>query len=137
MLTGERGLSEFVRRLVFSALVGNADMHLKNWSLLYRDGINPTLAPAYDFVATQAYIPDDKAALKVSRSKRWSDLGQEELIVMSRKAGLPEALVLNTAAETVAAFREVWSRESYNLPIDAAVREVVETQLEIVPLARA
>lgn len=135
--TGERGLSEFVRRLVFSALIGNADMHLKNWSLLYRDGINPTLAPAYDFVATQAYIPDDKAALKESRSKRWSDLGQEELIVMSRKAGLPEALVLNTAVETVAAFREVWSRESYNLPIDAAVREVVETQLDIVPLARA
>ncbi len=42
--TGERGLTEFVRRLVFSALIGNADMHLKNWSLLYRDGINATLA---------------------------------------------------------------------------------------------
>ncbi|MDG2528049.1 type II toxin-antitoxin system HipA family toxin [Caulobacter endophyticus] len=135
--TGERGLTEFIRRLVFSALIGNADMHLKNWSLLYRDGINATLAPAYDFVATQAYIPDDKAALKVSRSKRWSDLGQEELIVMSRKAGLPEELVLSTAAETVAAFREVWGREQGNLPIDGAAKEVVETQLKIVPLARA
>lgn len=135
--TGERGLTEFVRRLVFSALIGNADMHLKNWSLLYRDGINATLAPAYDFVATQAYIPDDKAALKLSRSKRWSDLDQEELIVMSRKAGLPEALVLNTAIETIATFREVWGRELSNLPIDAAVREVVDTQLKIVPLAQA
>lgn len=135
--TGERGLTEFVRRLVFSALIGNADMHLKNWSLLYRDGINATLAPAYDFVATQAYIPDDKAALKVSRSKRWSDLGQEELIVMSRKAGLPEALVLNTAAQTVAAFREVWARELSHLPISATLREGVEAQLRIVPLARA
>ncbi|WP_297514526.1 type II toxin-antitoxin system HipA family toxin [uncultured Caulobacter sp.] len=135
--TGEQGLMEFVRRLVFSALIGNADMHLKNWSLLYRDGINATLAPAYDFVATQAYIPDDKAALKVSRSKRWSDLGREELIVMSRGAGLPETLVLSTAADTVAAFREVWSRERSGLPVDAAVKSVVETQLESVPLAQA
>ena len=135
--TGERGLTEFVRRLVFSALIGNADMHLKNWSLLYRDGINATLAPAYDLVATQAYIPDDKAALKVSRSKHWSDLGRDELIVMSRKAGLPEALVLNAAEQTVAAFREVWAREFSHLPIAATVREVVETQLKIVPLAQA
>jgi serine/threonine-protein kinase HipA len=66
--TGEAGLAEFIRRLVFNALIGNADMHLKNWSLLYRDGLNPTLAPAYDFVSTIAYIPDEKAALKVVRS---------------------------------------------------------------------
>jgi len=29
--TGERGTYEFVRRLAFSVLIGNADMHLKNW----------------------------------------------------------------------------------------------------------
>jgi serine/threonine-protein kinase HipA len=33
--TGEGGTYEFVRRLVFSVLIGNADMHLKDWSLLY------------------------------------------------------------------------------------------------------
>jgi serine/threonine-protein kinase HipA len=134
---GEAGLVEFVRRLVFNALIGNADMHVKNWSLLYRDGINATLAPAYDFVATQAFIPADKAALKVARSKRWSDFSREELVVMARKAGLPEELVLRTAADTVAAFREVWARDRGGLPIDEAARAVVETQLEAVPLARA
>jgi len=29
---GEDAILEFVRRLVFSVLIGNADMHLKNWS---------------------------------------------------------------------------------------------------------
>lgn len=134
--TGEAGLVEFVRRLVFNALIGNADMHLKNWSLLYRDGVNATLAPAYDFVATQAYIPDDKAALKVVRSKRWADFGRDELVAMSRKAGLPEELVLRTAAETVAAFREVWSNQRIGLPLDQTATDVVETQLKIVPLAQ-
>ncbi len=134
---GEAGLVEFVRRLVFSALIGNADMHVKNWSLLYKDGINATLAPAYDFVATQAFIPDDKAALKVARSKRWSDFSREELIVMARKAGLPEELVLRTAADTVAAFREAWVHDRGGLPIDEAARTTVEAQLQTVPLARA
>ena len=32
--TGEQGAAEFVRRFIFNALIGNADMHLKNWSLL-------------------------------------------------------------------------------------------------------
>ncbi|MGH6827391.1 MAG: type II toxin-antitoxin system HipA family toxin, partial [Rhizomicrobium sp.] len=61
--TGEIGTAEFIRRLVFNALIGNGDMHAKNWSLTYPDRIHPQLAPAYDFVSTIAYIPSDKLAL--------------------------------------------------------------------------
>jgi len=41
-------------------LIGNADMHLKNWSLLYPNRRTPVLSPGYDFVATLPYIPNDK-----------------------------------------------------------------------------
>jgi serine/threonine-protein kinase HipA len=133
--TGELGLVEFVRRLVFNALIGNADMHVKNWSLLYRDGVTPSLAPAYDFVATTAYMPDDGAALKVLRSKAWTDFSRDELAALAGKAGLPERLVLRTAADTAAAFREVWDREKRHLPLPAHVSEAIAHQLEIVPLA--
>ena len=54
---------EFLRRFVFNALIGNADMHLKNWSLIYPDRRAAMLAPAYDFVSTIAYLPDDRLAL--------------------------------------------------------------------------
>ena len=37
----ERSVSEFSKRLMYAALTGNADMHAKNWSLIYRDGRNP------------------------------------------------------------------------------------------------
>src|SRR5260221_419223 len=57
---GEDAILEFVRRLVFSVLIGNADMHLKNWSLLYPNRRTPVLSPGYDFVATLPYIPNDK-----------------------------------------------------------------------------
>lgn len=133
--TGEVGLVEFIRRLVFNALIGNADMHLKNWSLIYRDGITPELAPAYDFVATTAYLPDDKAALKVVRSKLWTDFGADELRQMAHRAGLPEHLVLSTAKDTVGRFRELWSKDKAHLPLRADVMDAVNAQLERVPLS--
>jgi len=37
-LTGEVGLTDFIRRLTFTILTGNGDMHLKNWSFIYKDG---------------------------------------------------------------------------------------------------
>ena len=44
---GDDAVAEFVRRLVFCALIGNGDAHLKNWSVIYPDARTPQLAPAY------------------------------------------------------------------------------------------
>jgi serine/threonine-protein kinase HipA len=49
-------ISEFIRRLVFRTLIGNADMHLKNWPLIYPDTHTPALSPAYDLLSTIPYI---------------------------------------------------------------------------------
>jgi serine/threonine-protein kinase HipA len=133
--TGEAGLLEFVRRLVFSALIGNADMHLKNWSLIYRDGRTPSLAPAYDLVSTTAYLPDDKAALKVARSKAWRDFSEDELATLADGAGAPRRMVIKAALATVETFRDVWAREWPHLPIADEVRASVEAQLDRVPIA--
>ena len=133
--SGEGDVAEFIRRITFNALIGNADMHLKNWSLIYPDRRTARLAPAYDFVSTVAYIPDEQAALNVSRSKRFDEFGLDELAHLAAKAQVSEPVVLRTAQETVARFREVWGAESANLPIAADVRAAIDRQLEKVPLA--
>jgi serine/threonine-protein kinase HipA len=133
--TGEAGMTEFIRRLVFTALIGNADMHLKNWSLIYKDGITPSLSPAYDFVSTLAYIADDKAGLKVARGARWDQFSEDELAYLAAKAGLPEHLVIATARDTVEAFRETWAKMRAHLPLGHTIADVIDRQLEIVPLA--
>ena len=38
-LAGENDFDEFIRRLVFIIASGNGDAHIKNWSLIYRDGL--------------------------------------------------------------------------------------------------
>ena len=127
-------IAEFTRRLVFNTLIGNADMHLKNWSVIYKDKRAASIAPAYDFVSTIPYIPDDSASLKVSRSKKFSDFTQDELSHLAAKAMLPEKLVLDTAKQTVAGFHEIWAKEKAHLPLTKSMIEAIETHLRSIPL---
>ena len=130
----DEDIAEFTRRLVFNTLIGNADMHLKNWSVIYKDKRTASIAPAYDFVSTIPYIPDDSASLKVSRSKKFSDFTQDELSHLAAKAMLPEKLVLDTAKQTVAGFHEIWAKEKAHLPLTKSMIEAIETHLRSIPL---
>ena len=52
---GEAAVHELLRRIEVNELLGNADMHLKNLGLLYRDRHHAELAPAYDITSTLLY----------------------------------------------------------------------------------
>lgn len=132
--SGEDDVVEFVRRLVFNTMIGNADMHLKNWSLIYPDQKAARLAPAYDFLSTIPYIADDKAALKYARTKRMDEFDLDELAYLAAKAKLPEKLTRDTATETAAKLRELWESEKKNLPIDAAARRKIDKHIVKMPL---
>lgn len=123
--TGEKGVAEFIRRLVFCVLTGNGDAHLKNWSLIYPDRRTAALAPGYDFVSTIPYLPRDTLALKFGRSKRMDMLSRDQLSYFSARARLPGRLVLRTAQETAARFCETWPEERRALPhrVLAAIEE--------------
>lgn len=111
-------------------------MHLKNRSLIYPDRKQARIAPAYDFVSTIPDIPDDKAALKVSRSARFADFDNEELSHLARKARLPERLVSDTAREIVMRFKEIREAEKTHLPMLSGVRESIEAHLKTIPVWR-
>ena len=112
-------------------------MHLKNWSLIYRNGRTPQLSPGYDFLSTTIYIPDQDAGLKFARTRRVADLTMDELAYMAAKAGAPEALARDAATEIVDRFHQVWTRERAHLPISEDLGAEVERLLRLVPLAAA
>jgi serine/threonine-protein kinase HipA len=98
---GEEQAQEFVRRLVFSIGIGNADMHLKNWSVIYPNGRTPQLAPAYDYVSTIVYIANDKLALTIARTKDWENVSEDLLERFARRAGVPRGVVSSAARDMV------------------------------------
>ncbi|MCD6198782.1 MAG: HipA domain-containing protein [Deltaproteobacteria bacterium] len=132
--TGEKGVAEFIRRLVFNVLIGNADMHLKNWSLIYPDRKNAALSPGYDFVSTIAYLPDASMALTLGRSKKMADLSLNQLSYLAGKARLPEKLVLDAAKDTVEKFFSAWDHGSVYHDLDHKVSGAINDHLRTIAL---
>lgn len=125
---------EFIRRLTFNVLIGNGDMHLKNWSLIYSNRRQARLSPAYDFVSTIPYVPNDQSALIFSRTKDFTGYTIDELEHLAAKAALPRKLVTDTAKETVAVFMEQWALEKSHLPMDKIVAETIDRHIEKLPI---
>jgi serine/threonine-protein kinase HipA len=130
---GEAGVAEYVRRLVFNALIGNGDMHLKNWSLIYPDRRKAALAPAYDFVSTIPYIKGDRMGLNLAGSKEFSSLTDRQFERFAAKARLPTKLVLDTVKDTVQSFAAVWD-DTRDLPIAKPVKNIIDTHLREIPI---
>jgi serine/threonine-protein kinase HipA len=65
-------LVNFWQQVLFCWLTGNADMHLKNFSLYAQTQGNYVLTPAYDMLSTSLAIPDDteELALTLNGKKR-------------------------------------------------------------------
>ena len=71
-------LVNFAELVLFSFLTGNADMHLKNFSLIYdlRDG--PVLSPAYDILSTVLVNPKDDEDLALTLNGKKKKINQQD-----------------------------------------------------------
>jgi serine/threonine-protein kinase HipA len=135
--TGVPGMLELVRRLVFTAGIGNGDMHAKNWSLIYRDGRTPELAPAYDYVSTIVYMPGDDLGVNLIGSKSFDDVDAARIAALADRALAPRKPVLDAAYEMVDRMREMWPKVAPGLPLDDADRALITAHMDRVPLFRS
>lgn len=128
------GLREFARRLAFNVMIGNGDAHLKNWSLIYRDPRTPTLAPAYDLVATFVYRPPELGpedmGLRFGRSKRFEEVRLGTFDALDHKLGA-KADLADVARTLVGRVLAEWPKAAALLadlpelcrPIERTIRE--------------
>lgn len=137
VLTGVAGLEELIRRYVFMLASGNGDAHHKNWTLIYPDGVQAALSPAYDLVSTIQYMPDDRLALNFGRSKRWEDMGMDTFRRLARKIDFDEAQIVGWTLQAVAATQQAWSASSHEFGYDLVARERIEQHMRRVPLFSA
>lgn len=73
--------------VLFSYLTGNADMHLKNFSLIENNLGEYEFSPAYDLLSTALVIPDDKeeSALTINGKKNNLKKNDFDLLAASLK----------------------------------------------------
>jgi len=78
----------FFEQVLFSFLTGNADMHLKNFSLILKPGVGNDLAPAYDLVATALVNPADKEDLALTLNGKKKKITRNDFIAAFRTLNL-------------------------------------------------
>src|SRR5699024_3461553 len=91
------------------------DAHLKNWALIYPDGVHPRLAPAYDIVSVSSFFssigPQDYA-LNRAIDITMSALTWDELNILLKSAGmLRPARIVQNAKEIVKQAKDQWPLE--------------------------
>jgi serine/threonine-protein kinase HipA len=70
----------FFELTLFSFITGNADMHLKNFSLLEQPGLGMTLSPAYDLLNTALVNPGDDEDMALTLNGRKKKLKKQDFI---------------------------------------------------------
>jgi serine/threonine-protein kinase HipA len=70
----------FLELVLFSFITGNADMHLKNFSLLEQPGLGMTLSPAYDLVNTALVNPADEEEMALNINGKKKKLKKQDFV---------------------------------------------------------
>ncbi len=85
-------MSEFYMRLIFSFLVGNSDMHLKNFSMIETgEGSGEyVLSPAYDLLPVNVIMPADKEQLALPMNGKKRNLRRKDFLQFAQECGIAE-----------------------------------------------
>lgn len=84
---------------IFNLIVGNADAHGKNFSLLYQAG-SATLAPLYDLVSTVAYPElSPTLAMKIAKRATLPEIGPSTWPAFADEIGLARRFVRRRVTE--------------------------------------
>ncbi|MFI3283473.1 MAG: HipA domain-containing protein [Erysipelotrichaceae bacterium] len=89
--------SEMFLRVIFTFATGNSDMHLKNFSLIERQGVREkySLSDAYDMLPVNVILPTDldDCALTVNGKKR--NIKRNDFLILAATIGLREKMAEN------------------------------------------
>lgn len=90
---------------LFNVIIGNADAHGKNFSLLYQQNA-VTLAPLYDLVCTVAYEEHSQQfAMKIGRCGALEEIGTGAWSTFANESGLAAPYIRRRAKELAEAAR--------------------------------
>lgn len=86
---------KFYEQVIVSFLIGNNDMHLKNFSLIANDSKHYALAPAYDMVAVKLLIPEDQEELALNLNGKKQKIKRSDFNEAMTKALIPAKAIEN------------------------------------------
>ncbi len=132
---GIEDVRQFFIRQTVNTLIGNSDAHLKNFSVLYHNGINPELSPAYDIVCVSALAGFRGFATNVAIDKLQRAETLDSYAAIAKKAHISERIAKAAVAQTVSLAKDLWPQALRGMDVPDVVRTEIEARLDTLPLA--
>ena len=82
-------------QVVFSWITGNADMHLKNFSLYSKEQGKYVLTPAYDMLSTALVMPEDTEELALTLNGKKRKIKKTDFVASMQFSGLEDKIIEN------------------------------------------
>lgn len=129
-------LTELYLRLVFSFVVGNSDMHLKNFSLIEKaEGSEEyVLSAAYDLLPVNVIMPEDEEEFALTLFKKKRKVRRKDFLLFAEEIGIEQKSAEKMMAKVIKAKDRLLTmcKESY---LSAAVKErlinLIENRVEV------
>ena len=86
-------------QVVFSWITGNADMHLKNFSLYSKERGKYVLTPAYDMLSTALVMPEDTEELALTLNGKKRKIKKADFVASMQASGLNDKVINNIFAK--------------------------------------
>lgn len=85
----------FYQLVLFSFIIGNADMHLKNFSMIEKKDGAFCLSPAYDLVSTCLVINNEPEQMGLNINGKKNKLAKKDFDILGANLQLTEKQILN------------------------------------------
>lgn len=113
-------LRDFIDGLIYNMIIGNADAHAKNYSMLY-PGNKKQLAPLYDLVCTVAWDELTKTpSMKIGKCKNINNLLPGHWEKMADETGLGWPMIRDRIVELTSMIPDHTTTAGQDLPASAA-----------------
>lgn len=129
-------LSELFLRIIVSFIIGNSDMHLKNFSLIEESPSSRIfrLSEAYDFLPVNIILPSDHEEMALTVNGKKKNIHRKDFISLASHCSLPDSAAVKIIDQTLSREDQfLHSCEDSFLP-DEQIKQVqmlIKTRCEI------
>lgn len=127
----------FWESVLFSWLTGNADMHLKNFSL-FRPADNYMLTPAYDLLSTALAMPEDDEELALTLNGKKKRIKREDFEKAMRDSGMDEKAIANLFArfsKAIPKWHELINTSFLPTDLQEAYHDMIDTMAKRISIS--
>jgi serine/threonine-protein kinase HipA len=123
---------QLLNAALFNLIVGNADAHGKNFSLLYADG-GRAMAPLYDLMCTAAYPGVHKGlAMKIGKRSTLEEFTPDTFAIFAKEIGVGAPYAVRTARAMAATAHEAASTVAEEIAAAGFQTQLLQELAEIV-----